>query len=76
MTSAIPLYESFIVQLGGEHAGPAPDQRRWRGQIEHVQSGRQWRFATIPEIAALIDAYLADQRPAAGERRQEEDAGM
>jgi hypothetical protein len=44
------------VRLGGDHAEPAPGQRRWRGQIEHVRSGRQWRFSTIPEIAAIIDA--------------------
>jgi hypothetical protein len=49
--SARQEYASFLIRMWREVDPTAPDVgTEWRGEIEHIQSGRQWSFDTLDEI--------------------------
>jgi hypothetical protein len=52
--SALPYAKAFIVQFGAE-----TDARHVTGRIEHLQTGRRSRFASVDELLAWIMAMLA-----------------
>jgi hypothetical protein len=54
--SALPYAKAFIVQFGEE-----TDARLGNvtGRIEHLQTGRRSRFASIDELLASVMAMLA-----------------
>jgi hypothetical protein len=53
---ALPYAKAFIVQFGAE-----TDAQRGHvtGRIEHLQTGRRSRFASVDELLAWITAMLA-----------------
>lgn len=48
---------SFVVRLWAE-PGPAPGALNWRGQIEHVGSGRITHFAIPPALVEFLTECL------------------
>ena len=56
-TSPLPYHKAFVVQFSAEtdallaHAA---------GRVEHLQTGRQARFASAAELLASLRALLAD----------------
>jgi len=54
--SALPYAKAFVVQFGAE-----TDARLGHvtGRIEHLQTGRRSRFASVDELLAWIMAMLA-----------------
>jgi hypothetical protein len=57
-----PGYRSFLVRLWCEPGGEGDG--RWRGEAEHIQSGRSWRFASLEALLALLRAAI--RAPEAG----------
>lgn len=51
------LLATFIVRLRHEPGTPAG---QWRGEIEHVQSSRQARFADQAALSAFVWSQLAE----------------
>lgn len=48
-------YASFLVRLW-RSAEPASGELTddWRGEVEHIQSGRRWTFASATELYDLL----------------------
>jgi hypothetical protein len=57
-----PLVSTFVVRVWCETSVLAP---RWRGRIEHLQTGQGAAFQDLERIAAFIRASgaFADDRP-------------
>jgi hypothetical protein len=54
-TSVQQEYASFLIRMWHEADPAAPDAvAQWHGEIEHIQSGRQWRFDAPDEIPELL----------------------
>lgn len=55
-------YASFIVRLWRESAGDATDAAEpvWMGELESIQTGRNWRFQGLVQLPALVAAQLAE----------------
>ena len=51
------LQATFIVRLRRERGTPAGE---WRGEVEHVQSGRLARFAEQAALLAFLWSQLAE----------------
>ncbi len=53
MEQAGIVYLSFIVRMWYV---PASDDSggAWRGEVEHIQSGRRWHFRHLEEMLALL----------------------
>ncbi len=50
-----PTYLSFIVRLWRENIPPHMSNiADWEGEIEHIQSGRRWRFHSLAELMAFF----------------------
>lgn len=46
-----PTYLSFLVRLWREPASELPEQiAGWQGEVEHIQSGRRWRFDGLDQL--------------------------
>ena len=54
--SALPYAKSFVVQFSAE---TDPRLGTAAGRIEHLQTGRRSRFASVDELLAGIKAMLA-----------------
>ena len=54
-------YHSFLVRLWRE-----PDAERaavaldWQSEIEHIQSGQRWTFATLDEMLGFLRQQMLD----------------
>ena len=59
---SLPVSRSFVVQFT---ADTAPASRRFRGRIEHIESARSRRFASLEDLVAFVADVLALE--AAGE---------
>ena len=66
----LPAQYAFVVQFGRE-ADPA--QGRFVGQVEHLASGRQWRFSNQQEMFAFLQRTL-EQSMAAPAHASDENA--
>jgi hypothetical protein len=53
---SLPASRSFVVQFT---ADTAPASRRFRGRIEHIESARSRRFASLEDLAAFVADVLA-----------------
>jgi len=64
---ALPYAKAFVVQFT---AGTDVQVKRVAGRVEHLQSGRRSRFASIDELLACIVAMLGGRpsRPAKARR--------
>ena len=50
-----PTYISFLVRLWREPTSELPEQAAgWQGEVEHIQSGRRWRFDGLDQLFAAI----------------------
>ena len=48
-------YASFLIRMWREADPIAPDAgTEWRGEVAHIQSGRQWSFDALDEIPELL----------------------
>jgi len=60
MTSPV-AYHSFLVRLWREpdveQPAPAFD---WQSEIEHIQSGQRWTFATLDETLGFLRQQMLD----------------
>lgn len=62
-------YASFLVrcwheppaqnQATGKQTGCGQQQGRWRGEIEHIQSGNRWCFATLTALLSFLQQAAA-----------------
>jgi hypothetical protein len=48
-------YASFLVRLW-RSAEPRPNGSNgdWQGEVEHIQSGRRWRFASLAGLDRIL----------------------
>ena len=60
-------YASFMIRLWRE-TGPGPPQATgdWQGEVEHIQSGRQWRFDSLDELLGWLRRQMQDPHPLGG----------
>ena len=50
MTTSI-AYLSFLVRLWREPVPGGPEvESGWRGEVEHIQSGRRWTLQSLEEV--------------------------
>jgi len=50
-----PTYVSFLVRLWREPASELPERTAgWQGEVEHIQSGRRWKFDSLDQLFAAI----------------------
>jgi hypothetical protein len=50
-----PTYVSFLIRLWWEPTSEQPEQTAgWQGEVEHIQSGRRWRFDGLDQLFASI----------------------
>lgn len=50
-----PVSQSFVVQFA---ADTRPAANRYRGRIEHIDSGRSQRFASLDELISFVSELL------------------
>jgi hypothetical protein len=54
-------YVSFLIRLWREDdPDPGAPAARWRAQVEHIQSGRQWTFQTVEGTLAFLRRQVKD----------------
>jgi len=53
--SSLPVSRSFVVQLTVD---TVPASRGFRGRVEHIESGRSRRFASLEDLGAFIGEVL------------------
>lgn len=46
-------YSSFLVRLWREHSEEHAESD-WSGEVEHIQSGWCWNFATLDELLDVL----------------------
>jgi hypothetical protein len=64
------LQATFVVRVRHEPGTPAGE---WRGEVEHVQTARQARFADPAGLSAFVCSQLAEagvESPANGRRTE------
>jgi len=49
---------SFIVRIWWEQGNASPEQRHWRGWIQHVRGGKHLYFTTLDDLNAFIEQEL------------------
>ena len=54
----LPVSQSFVVQFA---ADTLPASKRYRGRIEHIDSGRSQRFASVDELMSFVNELLEGQ---------------
>jgi hypothetical protein len=53
-TPAAPPVSTFVVRFWREWSAAGP---RWRGQVDHVQSGETSRFLDLEELVDIIHSF-------------------
>ena len=54
-------YLSFLVRLWHEPNMESPAQIiRWRGEVEHIQSGQRWSYETLDEVLSFLRKQVSD----------------
>jgi hypothetical protein len=53
-TAAAPPLSTFVVRFWREWSAAGP---RWRGQVDHVQSGRTAAFLDLQELPAIFLSF-------------------
>jgi hypothetical protein len=51
----LPVSRSFVVQFA---ADTLPAASRYRGRVEHIDSGRSQRFASLDELMSFVNELL------------------
>jgi hypothetical protein len=52
---SLPMSRSFVVQFTADTVAAS---RRFRGRVEHIESGRSQRFASLDTLVAFIAELL------------------
>lgn len=48
-------YRSFLIRVWSEpQVGFPAAQANWQGEVEHIQSGERWTFATMDALLAFL----------------------
>lgn len=53
-TPPVPPVSTFVVRFWREWSVAGP---RWRGQVDHLQSGKTARFLDLDELLAIIHSF-------------------
>ena len=53
--ASFPVSQSFVVQFA---ADTLPASNRYRGRVEHIDSGRSQRFASLDELLSFVNELL------------------
>ncbi|MCE7979779.1 MAG: hypothetical protein DYG89_01190 [Caldilinea sp. CFX5] len=56
----IIIYASFLIRLSATRAKVGPVVDDWQGELQHIQSGQRWRFATLDDLLAFLRLYTAE----------------
>jgi hypothetical protein len=57
-------YASFLIRMWREVDLAVPEAAaEWRGEIEHIQSGRHWSFDALDEVPELLQQPTQTLRP-------------
>ena len=60
-------YASFMIRLWREKSpGPPQATGDWQGEVEHIQSGRQWRFYGLDELLGWLRRQMQDPHAVGG----------
>lgn len=54
---ALPAWKAFVVQFSRDTDGDS----RFSGRVEHLQSGRHARFASVEELTDALRRLLEEQ---------------
>jgi hypothetical protein len=52
---SLPAARAFVLQFSSDTLASA---NRFAGRVEHIESGRCRRFATLDELMAFVTSYL------------------
>ena len=56
--AASDQYASFLLRLWYEQSGETPTSSQWwHSEVQHIQSGQLWSFATIDELLDFLRRY-------------------
>ena len=59
--AAPETYISFLVRMWREESLEMPEPTGdWRGEVEHVQSGRRWTFDTLDKLLCFVRRLAED----------------
>jgi len=58
--SSLPASRSFVVQFTSD---TAPGAQLFQGRVEHIESARSTRFASLDDLAAFVRDVLEDEEP-------------
>ncbi len=48
-------YISFLIRLWREPASELAGQSAgWQGEVEHIQSGRKWKFCNLDDVLTFL----------------------
>ena len=53
--SSLPVSRSFVLQFT---AATVPASRQFRGRVEHIESGRSRRFASLEDLGVFLTEVL------------------
>ncbi len=60
-----PTYISFLVRMWREKSTEQPERvGDWQGEVEHIQSGRRWKFSNMEALTRFLCNPLARIGPA------------
>jgi len=54
---SLPVSRAFVVQFSAE---TLPSVNRFTGRVEHIESARSRRFATLDELVAFVTSCLEE----------------
>jgi len=52
--STSTTYASYLVRLWRQPVAESDGAVEWQGEVEHIQSGQQWRFECLPDLLTLL----------------------
>lgn len=51
-----PQYHSFLLRLWREEEAGVPNS--WHGEVESIQTGRQWKFSDLETMCDLLQSQV------------------
>lgn len=58
--STSTTYASYLVRLWRHPGAESDGAGEWEGEVEHIQSGQQWRFERLPELPTWLRVQTDD----------------
>jgi len=56
----LTTYVSFVLRLWLEEEADEPEEPDWRGEVEHIQTGRRWTFDTLEETLSFLRRHIEE----------------